>query len=184
MDTTPSQQQQQQESIRGFLISEVQRFVERARTIRGVRRIALIGSLTTAKANPKDADLLVSIADDADLKSLATAGRQLKGRAQSRNAGADIFLVSESGRYLGRTCRWRDCRPGIRMACRALHCGRRQYLYDDLDDLRLSTTVTDAPPLELWPVVVCRRPLPADVMGLAAAIMATATATDATHRAD
>jgi len=52
-------------STRSFLISEVQRFMERARNIRGVRRIALVGSLATANANPKDADLLIWIDDDA-----------------------------------------------------------------------------------------------------------------------
>ena len=80
--------------------------MERARNIRGVRRIALVGSLATANANPKDADLLIWIDDDADLASLAAVGRQLKGRAQSRNSGADIFLADTDGRYLGRTCHW------------------------------------------------------------------------------
>jgi predicted nucleotidyltransferase len=81
-------------SIREFLLSEVLRFVERARTCPGVRRIALVGSLARDKDNPKDADVLVTVDDDADLTSLATAGRRLKGRAQSRNSGADIFLAN------------------------------------------------------------------------------------------
>jgi predicted nucleotidyltransferase len=90
------------ESIRSFLLSEVLRFVERARSCPGVRRIALVGSLVRDKHDPKDADVLVTVDDDADLASLATAGRGLKGRAQSRNKGADVFLADPSGTYIGR----------------------------------------------------------------------------------
>src|SRR5437762_11283067 len=79
------------ESIRSFLLSEVVRFVRHARSCPGVRRIALVGSLVRDKHDPKDADVLVTVGDDADLASLATAGRGLKGRAQSRNKGADVF---------------------------------------------------------------------------------------------
>ena len=92
--------------------SEVLRFVERARNCPGVRRIALVGSLIGDKHNPKDADVLVTVDDDADLACLATAGRGLKGRAQSRNKGADVFLADPSGTYIGRICHWRECRPG------------------------------------------------------------------------
>ena len=105
--------------------------------ILGVRRIALIGSLTTDKENPKDADVLVTVDDDADLTQLATSGRRLKGHAQSRNKGADIFLADPSGRYIGRICSWRECYPGKRMSCDARHCGRRAFLHDDLDDVTL-----------------------------------------------
>jgi predicted nucleotidyltransferase len=150
-------------SIREFLLSEVLRFVERARTCPGVRRIALVGSLARDKDNPKDADVLVTVDDDADLTSLATAGRRLKGRAQSRNSGADIFLANPSGKYVGRTCHWRECRPGIRAACDARHCGRRAFLHDDLDAVTLDAPLVEAPPLELWPKVVRRVELPSDV---------------------
>jgi predicted nucleotidyltransferase len=54
------------DSIRVFLLSEVLQFVERARSCPGVRRIALVGSLTTAKEDPKDADVLVTVDDGAD----------------------------------------------------------------------------------------------------------------------
>ena len=87
-------------SIRRHLLVDVRRFVERARTIRGVRRIALIGSLTTGKRDPKHADVLIWIDDRADLAPLAAAGRQLKGRAQSHNSGADVFLADSNGKYL------------------------------------------------------------------------------------
>jgi hypothetical protein len=53
-------------SIRAFLLSEVLEFVHRVRSCAGVRCISLIGSLTTNKPNPKDADVLVAVADDAD----------------------------------------------------------------------------------------------------------------------
>ncbi len=150
-------------SIRSFLLDEVLRFVERARTCPGVRRIALIGSLVKDKADPKDADVLVTVDDDADLTALAAAGRRLKGRAQSRNSGADIFLADLSGKYIGRTCHWRECRPGIRVACDARHCGRRHFLHDDLDDVTLDPALVKTPPLDLWPRVVRRAEVPHDV---------------------
>lgn len=49
---------------RADLLRAVLDFVRDARSLPGVRRIALIGSLTTPKAIPKDVDLLVEVADD------------------------------------------------------------------------------------------------------------------------
>jgi hypothetical protein len=105
-------------------------FVRAARLCPGVRRIALLGSMTTAKAIPKDVDLLVTIERTMDLTSLARAGRRLKGLAQTINLGADIFLADTTGHYLGRICHYRECHP--RVACRAQHCGLRAHLNDDL----------------------------------------------------
>ena len=130
----------------------------------GVVRIALLGSVATAKPRPKDIDLLVAVTDDMDLTALATAGRRLKGHAQQANLGADVFLADPAGRYLGRTCRWTRCIPGLRMRCEALTCGRRQYLYDDLKVLRLARATITAPPIELHPRIVTRVPVPADVI--------------------
>ena len=152
-----------EDSIRSFLIAQVRRFVATTRGIAGVRRIALIGSLATPKAAPKDADLLITVDNDADLVPLAVASRQLKGRAQSRNSGADIFLSDAKGAYLGRICHYRDCQPGVRTRCRAQHCGRRPHLCDDLDVLRLPAKLVEAPTLELWPAVVRRAAIPGDV---------------------
>ncbi|TAK09978.1 hypothetical protein EPO44_00590 [bacterium] len=137
--------------------------MERARTCPGVRRVALVGSLAREENSPKDADVLVIVDEDADLAPLATAGRRLKGRAQSRNKGADIFLADPSGNYIGRTCHWRECSPGIRAACDARHCGRRPFLHDDLDDVILDAVLVKAPPVELWPKVVRRVHVPSDV---------------------
>jgi len=150
-------------SIRGFLLNEGLRFVNCARTQQGVLRIAVVGSLTREKDNPKDADVLVTVDADADLTPLASAGRRLKGRAQSRNRGADIFLADPAGNYIGRTCHWRECRPGIRASCDARHCGRRAFLHDDLDDVTLDSSLIKAPPLELWPNIVRRVELPKDL---------------------
>jgi len=149
--------------LRSFLLTEVLRFVKRASKYPGVQRIALVGSLTRNKVDPKDADVLVTVDDEADLASLASAGRTLKGRAQSRNKGADIFLANPSGHYIGRTCHWKECRPGIRAVCDARHCGRRAFLHDDLDDVTLDQTLINAPPIELWPNIVCRVEMPSDV---------------------
>jgi predicted nucleotidyltransferase len=145
------------------MLSEVARFVRSAAAVAGVKRISLIGSIVTPKPDTKDVDLLVVIANNADLAELARCGRRLQGKSQSLNRGADIFLADESGRYLGRTCSWRECAPGLRMACVALHCGRRQYLNDDLANLCLNETLIATPPVDLWPVVRLRRTVPADV---------------------
>ena len=106
---------------------------------------------------------MVTVDDDADLTQLATAGRTLKGHAQSRNKGADIFLSDPAGNYIGRICHWRECYPGKRMSCDARHCGRRAYLHDDLDDVTLNASLIKTPPLELWPKIVRRTELPRDV---------------------
>ena len=150
-------------TVRAVLLSEVRQFVKNARFFPGVRRIAMIGSLMTDKENPKDADVLITVDDDADLTPLATAGRRLKGHAQSRNKGADIFLANPSGNYIGRICHWRECYPGKRMSCDARHCGRRAFLHDDLDDVTLDPSLIKTPPLELWPKIVRYIELPADV---------------------
>jgi hypothetical protein len=145
------------------LIAGVLAFVRSARELPGVLRIALIGSLTTERPDPKDADLLVTVTDDTDLEPLATLARRLQGRAQGLGRGADVFLLDPKGRYLGRTCHWKDCRPGVRRSCDALHCGRRHYLHDDLQSVTLSRDVTAAPAIELWPQIVARVPVPQDV---------------------
>ncbi len=72
-------------------------FVQAARLCPGVQRIALLGSLSTAKAIPKDVDLLVTIERTMDLTHLARAGRRLHGLAQTINRGADIFLADTVG---------------------------------------------------------------------------------------
>lgn len=150
-------------TIRDFLLSEIRSFVNSVRNHPGVQRIALVGSLATDKGNPKDADVLVTVDDDADLTPLATAGRRLKGHAQSRNNGADIFLADPSGNYIGRICHWRRCYPGVRASCDARHCGKRPFLHDDLDDVTLDASSIKSPPLELWPKIVRRVQLPSDV---------------------
>jgi hypothetical protein len=139
-------------------------FVRAARSTSGVRRIALLGSLTTDKPVPKDADVLVTIAAAMNLDPLARLGRRLKGTAQTINLGADIFLADEAGRYMGRICHYRECHP--RAACRALSCGLRQHLNDDLQIVTLSPTLVTAPPIDLWPRVVARCAVPADTQAL------------------
>lgn len=107
--------------------------------------------------------MLVTVDDDADLRTLAAAGRRLKGRAQSQNKGADIFLASRSGNYIDWTCHWRECAPGIRMSCDARNCGTRPFLHDDLDAVKLDAALVKSPPIELWPSVVRHAPVPGDV---------------------
>jgi len=162
MDATDGQRQQLLDGFCQFVVS--------ARQIAGVRRIALVGSIVTEKRNPKDIDVLVVVADDADLAPLATCARRLQGHAQSFNRGADVFLANEQGTYIGRTCHWRDCRPGVRLSCDALHCGRRPYLHDDLGAIALNSTLVLSPPITLWPKVERRGKLPADVEEMVATL--------------
>src|SRR5436190_21032409 len=143
------------------LLFAVRSFVRAARVCPGVLRIALVGSLATNKAIPKDADVLVTIDGAIDLAELARAGRRLKGTAQTINLGADIFLATTTGSYLGRICHYRECHR--RAACRAQHCGRRDHLNDDLHVVTLSRELLAAPPIDLWPNVVRRIAVPPDV---------------------
>jgi hypothetical protein len=69
------------------LLLAVHSFVRAARDYLGVLCIALVGSLTTTKAIPKNADVLVTIDGTMDLAELARVGRRLKGFAQTINLG-------------------------------------------------------------------------------------------------
>src|SRR2546426_11260035 len=89
---------------------------------------------------------------------------------QGFNRGADVFLADEQGTYIGRTCHWKHCRPGVRQACDALHCGRRPYLHDDLEAIHLNANVVRTPPVTIWPVVERRIELPPDVEKVVAAL--------------
>lgn len=148
------------EGHRRELLQALRRFVREAQQIEGVKRISVVGSMLTAKADPKDVDVLLVVADDADLTDLARYGRRLKGHAQSLNRGADVFLANERREYIGRTCHWKDCRPGIRASCDAQHCGQRPYLHDDLDDVCLDRALVEHQLLTLWPAVERLGPVP------------------------
>lgn len=159
----------EQARIRRELIAETLHFVtglvapDEGTPMQGIIRIALIGSLATSKPDPKDIDLLLTVTDDMELAPLASRARKLKGKTQKLHRGADVFLTNPGGEYLGRTCSWRDCRPGIRLRCHALHCGVRPFLYDDLQIVKLSRLVTSSPPVDLWPNVIIRRDIPDDL---------------------
>jgi predicted nucleotidyltransferase len=149
--------------LRRIMCAEVRRFVRFARDIEGVKRVALLGSLTTDKEFPKDIDVLVTVSDDCELAPLAQLGRQLSGHMNSHRAGADVFLASENGRYLGRTCPWRNCGPGYRKRCDAMHCGARPYLHDDLHAVRVKEELIAQPPVLLWPKLAAAEEVPPDV---------------------
>jgi hypothetical protein len=146
---------------RVFLLEALARFIEQARQVASVQRIAVVGSLTTPKPDPKDADVLVTIGEDVDLGALATLGRKLKGAAQVRNLGADIFLANTDGYYIGRTCGFRECHPRVR--CHGVSCHAGGWLCDDFQVIRLDDELVGAPPLEVWPQIVVRVDLPSDI---------------------
>ena len=148
-------------ATRSHLLAAALAFVRSARGLPGIERIALIGSILTDKPEPKDIDLLVTISDSADLRVLAGIGRRLKGTTQQFNRGADIFVALRDGRYVGRTCSYRDCHP--RRACGGTGCGQARYLRDDLDVVTLPADLVLDPPVELWPRVRTNGVIPADV---------------------
>ena len=149
--------------LRRIMFAEVRRFVRFARDIPGVRRIALIGSLATDKEFPKDIDMLVTVDADCELAPLAKLGRQLSGHMNNYRAGADVFLANEDGNYIGRTCPWKDCGPGYRTSCDAMHCGERPYLHDDFNAVRLKKELIARPPVLLWPELDAAQEVPADI---------------------
>ncbi len=150
--------------VRWFLLTEAFRFIDRVVAIPGLRRIAMVGSLISSKVDPNDIDILITVDDEADLSILAAAARKLKGAAQTKNKGADVFLANPAGQYIGRICHWRNCGPGIRASCDARNCGRRHYLHDDLDDINLNPLLVKEPPLEIWPVVIYRQSIAQDLL--------------------
>jgi hypothetical protein len=156
--------EQRSQDIRAFLIAEAFRFIDRVVTLPGLRRIAMLGSILTAKADPKDVDILITIDDDMDLTSLATASRKLKGATQTKNKGADIFLANPAGDYIGRVCPWRNCGPQFRSSCDAWSCGVRHYLHDDFDDIRFNPLLVKEPPLEIWPTIIYRQSMAHDLL--------------------
>ena len=151
---------------RAHLLRAAATFLQEVIQESGVLRIALIGSILTAKNNPKDIDILLSVEDGLGLERIARAGRRLKGRAQQKNLGADIFLANHSHSYIGRICGWRECAPGIRMACKASHCGGREYLNDDLKVIKLKPDLLAEPPIVVWPTEAIRIAVPPDVAEL------------------
>ena len=155
--------QRVQSTVRQRLLEDALQFVRTTSRLPGVLRLALLGSLATAKPEPKDVDLLLTVTDEADLTSMASAARRLKGHAQSYNHGADVFVADPQGHYVGRLCHWKRCAPGVRASCDALHCGRRPFLHDDLATIQLAADLVLQPPLELFPKVIRRVSLPADV---------------------
>ena len=108
-------------------------------------------------------------------------GRRLKDTSQTINLGADIFLADGSDHYLGRLCHYRECYA--RVACRALHCGQRQHLNDDLQIVTLSPALISAPPIDLWPRIVRRCAVPPDPESLLAELENDETLRDRNYAA-
>ncbi|HUZ80295.1 MAG TPA: hypothetical protein VMV28_06745 [Thermoplasmata archaeon] len=159
----PTMRSEEGSGRRLALIRLARTFVPDIAQVHGVTRVALIGSLTTTKQDPKDIDLLITVEPIADLAPLACHARRLMGAAQSLGKGADVFLADPDGNYLGRVCQWKVCRAGVRLRCDALHCGQRPHLHDDLEAVRLPVALIRSPPVILWPEARCNEPAPADL---------------------
>jgi hypothetical protein len=50
------------------------------------------------------------------------------------------------------------------MACEALTCGRVQYLYDDLQKIKIGRDQIATPPLVVHPEYIVNAPLPSDLI--------------------
>ncbi len=154
---------QDQPGMRERLLQEMLPIVRSVRKVPGVVRIAVIGSMATDTPLPRDADLLVTVTDDANLGPLAKLGRRWRSHVQSLHCSGDIFLADTHDTYLGRTCPWRECGTVEIPQCDARHCGERRYLHDDLATIKLPRSVVAEPPIELWPELLPRGVVPADV---------------------
>lgn len=152
-----------QPAMRERLLQELLPIVRSVRKAPGVVRVALIGSIATDVQLPRDADLLVTVTDEANLAPLAKLGRRWRSHVQSLHCSGDIFLADTRDTYLGRTCPWRECGTVEIPQCDARHCGERRYLHDDLGTIKLPRSVVAEPPIELWPELVARGIVPADV---------------------
>jgi hypothetical protein len=151
---------------REWLIDAAIDFVRKVSIVPGVSRVAFLGSLTTNKSNPKDADVLVTINEQADIEVISKLGRSLKGKTQQINRGADIFLANTSHDYLGRTCNWRECRP--RAACHGTNCWKLPgegvpFLMDDLQEITLKRELIEQPPVVVYPELMLNQVLPKDL---------------------
>jgi predicted nucleotidyltransferase len=69
------------------MVGVIEFFLVQARELLGVRRIALVGSITEPKKESKDLDLLVYVDREVPLAALAQLGRRARGRLQSINRG-------------------------------------------------------------------------------------------------
>jgi len=97
------------------------------------------------------------------LTRLAKISRRLQGKTGGIGGGADIFLANNQNEYIGRICIWKECRRGIRRACDALNCGKREYLHDDLQVVKLSKELIENPPLVIYPELIRNVKIPSDV---------------------
>lgn len=151
-------------SDRQVLLEAARWFSEQAAELEEVVQVALVGSLCTPKRNPHDVDLVVTVRPGADFKRLAKLGRSLRGRIQRGRLGADVFLV-EDGRYIGRTCHYREPWPRVRcISARNMCDSERAFVCDTSRNFTLRREVFEAPPLVLYPEIEINADLPADVV--------------------
>ena len=100
-------------SAHALLIAEVLDFVRAARHVSGINRIALIGSLTTNQPHPNDADLLVSVTQDADLAPLARLSAGPGAETRVSTAGATSSWSILGGIISGASAPGRGVVPGF-----------------------------------------------------------------------
>ena len=145
------------------LIQLVYEFIISCRNIEDIKRVAIIGSILSENAKPKDVDLLLTIPDNLELTGLAKISRTLQGKSGSLGGGADVFLANLNNEYIGRICIWKDCHFGARMSCDANNCGKRKYLHDDLNTITLKRELIDNPPLIIFPKIIRNVLIPTDI---------------------
>jgi hypothetical protein len=148
-------------NVRDSLLEAALWFVQAAAQLSEVQRIVLIGSILSDRQSPERRR--PTGVRCRRCRSRTAGGtpapraapepeplcRRILGRRATPVFGSDLFLEVVPAR---------DSRLSD-----ALHCGRRPHLHDDLATIRLPDSLIAAPPLELWPIVVRRCQVPADV---------------------
>jgi hypothetical protein len=105
-----------------------------------------------------------------------------QGHCADDQSGCRHLTCRWIGHYLVRICHYREYHA--RVACRALHCGQRQHLNDDLQIVTLSPALISAPPIDLWPRIVRRRAVPPDTEELLAELENDETLRDKNNAED
>src|SRR5207249_11341757 len=99
-----------QPKVRDSLLEAALWFVQSAARLSGIRCIALIGSIVSDRPSPKDIDLVVYVADDADLAPLASTARRSRVGSRARTgaqtcswqtSAATTWVGRAPGKYAG-----------------------------------------------------------------------------------
>lgn len=120
-------------------------FAGKVAGVKGIREVALCGSVVTADPYPNDIDIAIVIDALADLPAIARAARQIS----STYHGWEVFVLRADRTYLGRICHRKQC-PTQTARCDQADRGAVPHL-GNLADFDFDPFLFLAPPIEiLW----------------------------------